>query len=79
MHHEYEGIRNVDWERRGQQATMHLGTVHLTRLIVISSDAQLRQRLRSIYETQFAAKVARLVKKVHSSNYMAYHELMVNE
>ncbi len=55
-----EGIRDVPWTKHGARVNVDLGTVDLTRFIVITSDSSLRDRLRKLYEDKFAANVAAL-------------------
>ncbi len=57
----HEGTQAVTWKPEGSQITMTLGRVELTRLVVICEDPKLRGQLQDLYETRFAAKVARLV------------------
>ena len=42
---------------------LHLGTVDVTRLIFITSDADLRANLQKLYTDKFAANVAKLTAK----------------
>jgi hypothetical protein len=56
----FEGIRDITWERNGSELILHLGMVELTRLILITADAQLRRRLEDLY-SRFAPNVSRLV------------------
>lgn len=58
----HQGVRVVTWKQTGPQVAIDLGTVEVTRLIVVTSDPQLRPQLETRYKTQFAAKVARLLK-----------------
>jgi len=54
------GTREARWESTDSGISLDLGTVELTRLIVVSSDATLRRRLQGLYESEFASNVARL-------------------
>jgi hypothetical protein len=57
----YHGIRDLTWKPAGPQVAFDLGKVEVTRLIMLSSDPQLRSQLSGLYETRFAAKVAKLL------------------
>ena len=54
------GTQDIAWSRDGQQVTLDLGTVHLTRMIVVSHDQGLRDRLQQGYDQKFAENVRRL-------------------
>lgn len=57
---DFNGTHDVKWDRAGLELSLHLEPVAVTRLIVISSDPGLRDRLQKTYETKFAANVAKL-------------------
>ncbi len=57
----YEGTRDISWKHDGAKISLDLGTVNVSRFVLISSDAALRRQLQKRYETQFAANVAKLV------------------
>lgn len=57
----YEGTKDLSWQRAGSKLSIDLGKVELTRLILISADGGLRDRLQTLYETQFASNVRRLL------------------
>lgn len=57
------GIRDVAHERSGTRLTLRLGHVEVTRLLLITADAQLRQRLQSLYQARFAANVQQLLEQ----------------
>ena len=54
----YKGIADIGWDKAGQTVNLHLGKTHLTRMIVVTSDSQLRSRLQSRYNEKCAANVA---------------------
>ncbi len=43
------------------KVTLHLDKVDVTRAIVITRDPALRERLQKLYDSQYAAKVAKLL------------------
>lgn len=55
------GTHPVSWSYRDDELALDLGTVVLTRLVVISADGHLRSALDTLYRGQFADKVARLL------------------
>jgi hypothetical protein len=57
------GTQNVALKTAGARATVDLGRVNLTRMIVVTSDTELRGQLQRVYDTQFREKVARLEMK----------------
>jgi len=57
----YTGTRPVSWSCRDGELLLDLGTVQLTRLLIISADENLQRTLDAQYRAQFAAKVARLL------------------
>jgi hypothetical protein len=57
----FGGTRDVNWEHAEASLTVHLGTLNLTRLIIVTSDSDLRGRLQAIHEQHFAANVKRLM------------------
>ncbi|MCX6374508.1 MAG: hypothetical protein NTU88_00460, partial [Armatimonadetes bacterium] len=58
---DFNGTHDVKWDRAGPKLSLHLEPVAVTRLIVVSSDPGLRDRLQRIYETKFAANVTKLL------------------
>lgn len=58
-----EGIKDVTWKRTGSKVTLDLGTVNVSRFVLVTSDAGLRSRLQVIYEKQFAANVHALLSE----------------
>ncbi|MHC4442896.1 MAG: hypothetical protein ACYTF1_14680 [Planctomycetota bacterium] len=57
----YEGIRDINWQPIDQQVSIDLGKVEVTRLIMITSDKQLRSQLQKEYNSRFASKVRGLL------------------
>ncbi len=58
---DYRGTQKVDWKAADAELTLDLGQVELTRMILVTSDAGLRERLQNRYEEHFAANVATLL------------------
>ncbi len=56
----YEGIKDVSWKLDGSQVALDVGTVDLSRFIVVTSDSSLRGLLKSLYDAKFASNVAAL-------------------
>lgn len=54
------GTAELKWERSGGKLNLHLGTVDLTRMIVVTSDESLRNQLQQLYQTKFAANIEKL-------------------
>jgi len=54
------GVQNVRLKTAGGRATVDLGRVDLTRMIVVTSDTDLSGQLQRVYAAQFREKVARL-------------------
>jgi len=54
------GIQEVKWDQSQESVTLHLGTVDLTRLVVITSDRTLAERLQDLYNQRFKANVETL-------------------
>ena len=59
----YEGVRDVTLRTVEGGVGFDLGTVELTRLIVLSRDEGLRARLQNHYEQKFATNVQRLLSQ----------------
>lgn len=51
----WQGTREVRWQVTGANACLHLGHVDVTRLILITSDAQLRNRLQTLHDSRVAS------------------------
>ena len=54
------GLRDAAFSANAGKLAFDLGQVEVTRMIVLTSDAQLRGKLESLYKTRFAASAARL-------------------
>jgi hypothetical protein len=55
------GTKDVAHGTSAGQLELDLGTVNVTRLVVITSDPALRQTVQNDYEARFAANVKRLL------------------
>ena len=55
-----DGIRDVQSQSRDGALTLDLGTVNVSRFVLVTSDVALRLRLQKRYEDMFAANVAEL-------------------
>jgi len=55
-----EGIRDVSWQAKGGNVDLSLGTVQISRFVVVTGNAGLRGQLQQRYQQLFAANVARL-------------------
>jgi hypothetical protein len=55
-----DGVQDVAWQRDGSKVSMKLGTVNVSRFIVITSNEGLRADLQKLYEGKFAANVKAL-------------------
>jgi hypothetical protein len=55
-----DGMKDVTWKRDGAKAAVELGTVNVSRFVIITADASLRARLQKRYDDQFAANVMTL-------------------
>lgn len=64
----FKGTQDAQWERSGSKLNLQLGTVDLTRLLVVTADAGLRGRLQKLYESKFAGNVARLIGEEGTMN-----------
>jgi hypothetical protein len=58
---DYKGIRDVSYGVTGGRIDLHLGTVEVTRMIVITSDSTLKNTLQSRYTSTYGPRVAQLV------------------
>ncbi|HSW46419.1 MAG TPA: hypothetical protein VLM89_12695 [Phycisphaerae bacterium] len=56
-----EGTRDVSWQAADGGVRFDLGTVNVTRLLVITKDTGLRDRLQHLYQKDFAANVQKLL------------------
>lgn len=55
-----DGTREVRWSSSGQVTSIDLGTVELTRMVIVTRDKSLRAAMQALYERKFAANAARL-------------------
>ena len=55
------GPADVDWEASDRVVKLKLGTLDLTRLVVLTSDEGLRARLQAVYDQQLSATTSRLL------------------
>lgn len=58
-----DGMKTVAWQAADGQLAMDLGTVDLTRFIMITQDKQLQSRLQTTYSKNFASNVRKLKLK----------------
>lgn len=56
----YRGIRDQAWKVDGNRLSLDLGTVDLSRFVIVTGDAGLRARLQAIYDEKLAGNVAAL-------------------
>jgi hypothetical protein len=63
----YAGTRPVPWTQTGAEISIDLGTVELTRLVLVSADENLRPVLETLYRSRFAATVAKLLGQQEST------------
>ncbi|MDI6828905.1 MAG: hypothetical protein QME62_10515, partial [Armatimonadota bacterium] len=54
------GTKELKWERTNDKLKLNLGTVNLTRMIIITSDANLEHQLQQLYQSKFAVNVKKL-------------------
>ncbi len=57
----HKGIRDVDHDQADGRLNLHLGTLDVTRMVVVTSDPGLRPKLQSRYDAQFAENVRKLL------------------
>ena len=65
---DYRGPCDVKHELTVSKLKLDLGTVETTRLIVVSADAHLRDRLQKLYDAKYAANVAKLLARRGTSS-----------
>ena len=58
----YSGMKDVSWTGQSEIA-LDLGKVEISRFILITSNPKLRSQLQAIYDSKFAANVAKLTIK----------------
>lgn len=59
------GVQDVKWDS-ADRLSLRLGTVKVTRMVVITSDESLRERISKRYAEGFSANVAKLLSQVDS-------------
>ncbi|HSW46418.1 MAG TPA: hypothetical protein VLM89_12690 [Phycisphaerae bacterium] len=59
----YEGTRDLKWQGGEGAMTIELGTVNVTRFVLITADAALRENLQTLYETRYADNVKTLLSE----------------
>jgi hypothetical protein len=62
----YEGAKPVKWQAKETELAVDLGTVNVTRFIIVAKDKALRQQLQKIYDGKCAANVRTLVGQAKS-------------
>jgi hypothetical protein len=55
-----DGVQDVKWDAADSRLDLDLGTVNVTRFIVVTSDPDLRSYLQALYDSKFASNVAKL-------------------
>ncbi|MGQ9454478.1 MAG: hypothetical protein ACUVRS_07430 [Armatimonadota bacterium] len=58
-----KGTRDLRWNSEDRRIVLDLGTVNVTRFVVVTSDPGLRDRLQELYQSRFASNVARLLEQ----------------
>ncbi len=53
----YDGLNDMKWSSKGKKLTLELGTTTLNKLIIITADTTLRERLQKRYQDMFAENV----------------------
>lgn len=59
----YEGTKDLRWSGEDRKIVLDLGTVDVTRFVVVTGDPDLRGKLQELYQSRFASNVARLLEK----------------
>jgi hypothetical protein len=55
------GVSDIGWQPSGASVSLNLGKVDLARLLIITSDPQLKPRLKALYDGKFAANCVKLI------------------
>lgn len=63
----HKGVPDLDWAKQGSSLTVDLDTVDLTRMVVITKDKTLRDKLQKLYSVKFADNVAELLNAQSAS------------
>lgn len=57
------GTRDVDYRQTASRLDLHLGALDVTRMVIVTSDTQLRSKLQARYDAAFATNVSRLAEQ----------------
>jgi len=57
----YEGIKDLPWKRDGSKVAVSLDKVNISRFVLITSDASLRNRLQMEYDGKYALNVKKIL------------------
>lgn len=55
------GVGSVPWKLEGSKAILSLGTVDISRFVLITSDRNLRSRLQTEYDSKYSANVEKIL------------------
>ena len=55
-----EGVRDVSWKSEAGQLVLDLGQTEVARLVLLTTDKELRGQLEELHRSRFAANVAQL-------------------
>jgi hypothetical protein len=58
---DYKGTHDVSYDVSGGRINLHLGTVPVTRMVVITGDSTLKSSLQSLYTATYAPRVNRII------------------
>ncbi|UCD30001.1 MAG: hypothetical protein JSV03_05870, partial [Planctomycetota bacterium] len=61
------GVRKIDWKCRRTKLQIDLDGIDLTRLVVASTNPDLRERIGKFYKKQFSTKVTKLLSRRYMS------------
>ncbi|MHC4442895.1 MAG: hypothetical protein ACYTF1_14685 [Planctomycetota bacterium] len=59
----FKGVQDIEWQCTGSNLKVELDRMELTRMVVATADADLRNRLSTLYKKQFSSKVTKLLSK----------------
>ena len=62
----YKGTQDLQWDKSVSGMNLRLGTVDVARMIIITSDPNLRGQLQNLYQTKFADNVTKLLEQRNS-------------
>lgn len=57
------GVSDTTWQASGRKVSLNLGKVELARLVIVTSDPDLRARLKQVYQEKFSANVTKLTQE----------------